>query len=188
MAGDPATVAEEQPLADTRVGIACTMSSTVCFAGLDTGVKYLSAFYPVLEIAWARYLFQIALLPFIIRGARLRDLVRTRRPGLQILRSILQVGASLTFFTAVRTMPVADASSIGMVAPLLITVLAIPFLGEKVGARRWTAVSIGLVGALIIIRPVPACSALSLCCRWPALPAMRSIRSPPACWRMSIRQ
>ncbi len=153
MADDPATGAEEQSQADTRTGIACTMSSTVCFAGLDTGVKYLSAYYPVLEIAWARYLFQIALLPFIIRGARLRDLVRTRRPRLQILRSMLQLGASLTFFTAVRTMPVADAASIGMVAPLLITVLAIPILGEKVGARRWTAVIIGLVGALIIIRP-----------------------------------
>ena len=153
MGTDPATVAEEQPLADTPTGIACTLSSTVCFAGLDTGVKYVSAFYPVLEIAWARYLFQSALLPFILRGARLRDVVRSRRLGLQILRSLLQVGASLTFFTAVHTMPVADASAIGMVAPLLITVLAIPFLGEKVGPRRWTAVIIGLVGALIIIRP-----------------------------------
>jgi drug/metabolite transporter (DMT)-like permease len=145
--------AEEQPHADTRAGIACTMGSTVCFASLDTGVKYLSAFYPALEIAWARYVFQIVLLPFIIRGVRVRDLMRTKRPGLQIVRSMLLVGATLSFFTAVRTMPIADASAIGMVSPLLITMLAIPFLGEKVGARRWTAVAIGLVGALIIIRP-----------------------------------
>ena len=146
-------MAEEQPQADTRVGIAFIMSSTVCFASLDTGAKYLSAFYPVLEIAWARYLFQIVLLPFIIRGVRLRDLMRTQRLGLQIVRSMLLVGATLSFFTAVPTMPVADASAIGMVSPLLITLLAIPFLGEKVGARRWTAVIIGLLGALIIIRP-----------------------------------
>jgi drug/metabolite transporter (DMT)-like permease len=73
--------------------------------------------------------------------------------GLQIVRSMLLVGATLTFFFAVRTIPIADASAIGMVAPLLITALAIPLLGEKVGRRRWTAVAVGMVGALVIIRP-----------------------------------
>ena len=143
----------EQPQADTRGGIAYTVGSTVSFACLDTGVKFLSASYPMLEIAWGRYLFQIILLPFIIRGVRLSDVIPTRRPGLQIVRSLLLVGATLSFFTAVRTMAIADASAIGMVSPLLITMFAIPFLGEKVGARRWAAVAVGLIGALVIIRP-----------------------------------
>ncbi|MFP6744056.1 MAG: EamA family transporter [Alphaproteobacteria bacterium] len=135
------------------VASAFTLGSTASFACLDTGVKLLSASYPMLEIAWGRYLFQIILLPFIIRGVRLCDLLRTRRLGLQILRSLLLVGATLSFFTAVRTMAIADASDIGMVSTLLISMFAIPFLGEKVGARRWSAVGVGLIGALIIIRP-----------------------------------
>ena len=139
--------------ADTRGGIAYTMGSTVTFACLDTLIKYLTAFYPVLELAWARYVFQIALLPFVLRGTRPRDLLRTKRLGLQIVRSMLLVSATLTFFFAVRGMPIADASAIGMVAPLLITALAIPLLGEKVGPRRWSAVAVGLFGALVIIRP-----------------------------------
>ena len=92
--------------ADTPGGIAYTMGSTVSFACLDTLIKYLTASYPVLELAWARYVFQLVLLPFVLRGTRLRDLLRTKRLGLQIVRSMLLVGATLTFFFAVRSIPI----------------------------------------------------------------------------------
>ncbi|HAE02555.1 MAG TPA: EamA family transporter, partial [Rhodospirillaceae bacterium] len=56
-------------------------------------------------------------------------------------------------FTGMATLPIADATAIFFVAPLFITALSVPFLGEKVGLRRWTAVSVGLIGVIIIIRP-----------------------------------
>ena len=136
-----------------RIAISFVLITTVMFALLDTGVKYVGEFYPVLQIAWARYVFQMAVVPLVIGRARPRDILRTKRPGLQVLRSMFMVGATLSFFTALRYLPVAEASAIGMIAPLMVTALAIPLLGEKVGRRRWLAVGVGLIGALIIIRP-----------------------------------
>ena len=141
------------PEQNTRLAILLILITTVMFALLDTGVKYVGQFYPVLQIAWARYVFQMVVVPVVIGGTRPRDILRTRRPGLQVLRSMMMVGATLSFFTAVRYMPVAEASAIGMISPLLVTALAIPLLGERVGRRRWMAVLCGLIGALIIIRP-----------------------------------
>ena len=148
-----AAITASGPERTIRIGILFILTTSVMFALLDTGVKYVGQFYPVLQIAWARYLFQMVVVPMVIGGTRPRDILRTKRPGLQVLRSMLMVGATLSFFTAVNYMPVAEASAIGMIAPLMVTALAIPMLGERVGARRWTAVAIGLIGALIIIRP-----------------------------------
>ena len=153
MIQDRAAIKVSGPERTIRIGILFILTTSVMFALLDTGVKYVGQFYPVLQIAWARYLFQMAVVPMVIGGTRPRDILRTKRPGLQVLRSMLMVGATLSFFTAVNYMPVAEASAIGMIAPLMVTALAIPMLGERVGARRWTAVAIGLIGALIIIRP-----------------------------------
>ena len=138
---------------NTRLAILLILITTVMFAMLDTGVKYVGQFYPVLQIAWARYVFQMVVVPMVIGRSRPRDILRTKRPGLQVLRSMMMVGATLSFFTAVNLMPVAEASAIGMISPLLVTALAIPLLGEQVGRRRWLAVLFGLIGALIIIRP-----------------------------------
>lgn len=138
---------------NTRIAILFILTTTVMFAFLDTGVKYAVQFYPVLQIAWARYVFQMIVVPVVIGRTHPRDVLRTKRPGLQVLRSLMMVGATLSFFTAVNYLPVAEASAIGMIAPLMVTALAIPLLGEKVGRRRWAAVIVGLIGALIIIRP-----------------------------------
>ena len=138
---------------NTRLAILLILITTVMFAMLDTGVKYVGQFYPVLQIAWARYVFQMVVVPMVIGRTRPRDILRTKRPGLQVLRSMMMVGATLSFFTAVNLMPVAEASAIGMISPLLVTALALPLLGEQVGRRRWLAVLFGLIGALIIIRP-----------------------------------
>jgi drug/metabolite transporter (DMT)-like permease len=140
-------------IADPRGGILLIVVSGIFFAGLDAGAKHLTVLYPILQITWGRYLFQLFILPFILGRVRPRDLLRTRRPVLQVLRGLLLMGATLTFFVAVTYIPLADSAAIGAVAPLLVTALAIPLLGEKVGARRWAAVIIGLFGALIIIRP-----------------------------------
>ena len=150
---DRAAITVSGPEQTIRIGILFILTTSVMFALLDTGVKYVGQFYPVLQIAWARNVFQMAMVPLVIGRIRPRDILRTRRPGLQVARSLLMVGATLSFFTAVNYMPVAEASAIGMIAPLMVTTLATPMLGERVGPRRWMAVVIGLIGALIIIRP-----------------------------------
>ena len=129
-------------IADPRGGILLIVVSGIFFAGLDAGAKHLTVLYPILQITWGRYLFQLFILPFILGRVRPRDLLRTRRPVLQVLRGLLLMGATLTFFVAVTYIPLADSAAIGAVAPLLVTALAIPLLGEKVGARRWAAVTL----------------------------------------------
>ena len=67
---------------NTRLAIMFILITSVMFAFLDTGVKYVGQFYPVLQIAWARYVFQMVVVPVVIGGTRPRDIIRTKRPGL----------------------------------------------------------------------------------------------------------
>lgn len=136
-----------------RTGILLMVTAGFIFTLLDTGAKYLTADLHVMQIVWGRYFFSMALLPLIIGRINPLGIARTNRLGLQIVRSLLLLAATFFFFTGIRFIPLADATAIAFVSPLLLTILSIPILGEKVGPRRWTAVIIGLFGALIIIRP-----------------------------------
>ncbi len=136
-----------------QTGILLMLASGVVFALLDTGAKYLTDELPVLQVVWGRYFFSMALLPLIVGRVNPMRVARTKHLALQIVRSLLLLAATAFFFTALRFIPLADATAISFVSPLLLTMLAIPLLGETVGRRRWTAVIIGLIGALIVIRP-----------------------------------
>ena len=154
-----------------QAGILFMLASGMIFALLDTGAKYLTADYPVLQVVWARYFFSMALLPLVMGRVNPMRVARTKNLTLQIVRSLLLLAATAFFFTAVRFIPLADATAISFVSPLLLTMLSIPLLGETVGRRRWTAVIIGLIGSLIVIRPgfgaagwatlLPLCSAFA---------------------------
>ncbi len=133
-------------------GILWMLVAMALFIGLDTMAKYLSQSYPVLQIVWARYFFHVLILGTFL-APRLISLLRTNRLGLQILRSIFLLGATGFFFTAISFMPLANASAIMFVSPLLVTALSTPLLGERVGPHRWASVVVGFVGAIIIIRP-----------------------------------
>lgn len=136
-----------------QTGILLMLASGVLFALLDTGAKYLTADHHVFQVVWGRYFFSMALLPLIVGRVSPMRVARTNHLALQIVRSLLLLAATAFFFTALRFIPLADATAISFVSPLLLTMLAIPLLGETVGRRRWTAVIIGLIGALIVIRP-----------------------------------
>ena len=136
-----------------RTGILLMIASGFIFTLLDTGAKYLTTELHVLQVVWGRYFFSLALLPLIIGRVNPLRIARTGRLGLQIVRSLLLLAATFFFFTGIRFIPLADATAISFVSPLLLTILSVPMLGEKVGPRRWVAVIIGLVGALIVIRP-----------------------------------
>ena len=97
-----------------------------------------------------------ASLPLVLAWALLtvgvRALLRVRWP-LHLLRGVLGVAMMAAFVYALRTLPLSTAYAIIFVAPLLVTAMSVPFLGEQVGPRRWIAIAIGLVGVLVVLRP-----------------------------------
>jgi drug/metabolite transporter (DMT)-like permease len=134
-------------------GIALMVAAIFLFGIMDGLAKHLSATYPPLQIVWGRYAFHLLVMLVLVPRTGLAGLVRTSRPGLQILRGALLAVSTLCLVTAVRYIPLADAYAVGFVSPLLVTVFAIPILRERVGWRRWTAVVVGFVGVLIVVRP-----------------------------------
>lgn len=131
------------------VGMCVAMFVFIC---MDSVSKHLASQLPPLEVVWARYTGQTILIAAIFLP-RLPTLIRTRNLKVQILRSVFLFAATSLFFTGLAVMPLAEATALMEVCPLLITVLAALVLREQVGPRRWAGVLAGLVGALIIIRP-----------------------------------
>ncbi|MBL6932688.1 MAG: DMT family transporter [Rhodospirillales bacterium] len=120
---------------------------------MDGFAKELSARYSIVEIVWARYFFHLLyLLPIVILRYGVSALL-PRYPVLQIIRGGMLLISTILFFAAIAVMPIADALAIVFISPLLVTALSPVLLGEKVGVRRWVAVSVGFIGAMIIIRP-----------------------------------
>ena len=114
-------------------GIALICLAVLLFASHDTLSKYLSAFYPIVMVVWARYVVHtlLMLVVFVPRSG-FSAVVRTKRPGLQLLRALCLIGTSLLFTTGLRYIPLAEATAVNFLAPLLVTALSVPFLGERV--------------------------------------------------------
>jgi drug/metabolite transporter (DMT)-like permease len=134
-------------------GIGFVIFMTICFSSLDASAKYLSNELPLWVLLWGRYFFNFLFVAlFFLRGAP-ADIIHTRKLKLQILRSIFLVAATVTFWRALVFLPLADCVVILFVSPLLVTILAAPILGESVGSHRWTAVILGFVGVMVVMRP-----------------------------------
>ena len=120
---------------------------------MDGFAKYLSSDMPVLQITWARYFFTVVFtLPVMMLFFR-NKLVWTDKPKLQIIRGLVLLAANICFFYAISVISLAKALTLAFVAPLIVTAFSPIFLGERVGLRRWTAVIIGFIGSLVVIRP-----------------------------------
>ena len=120
---------------------------------MDGFAKYLSADLPVLQITWARYFFTVVFtFPIIFLFFR-KNLVWTDKPKLQITRGIILLTANICFFYAISIISLAKALTLAFVAPLIVTAFSPIFLGERVGVRRWSAVIVGFIGSLVVIRP-----------------------------------
>ncbi len=120
---------------------------------MDTIAKYLSSDLSFFQITWARYFFTVFFtLPFMFFFFR-RNLKWTSQPKLQFFRGLTLFFANILFFYSISIISMAKALTLAFVAPLITTALSPVFLGEKVGLRRWSAVIIGFVGSLIVIRP-----------------------------------
>ncbi|TZF90438.1 DMT family transporter [Lysobacter lacus] len=126
------------------------------FSLMDAGLKHLSMHYPAFQVAALR---GASSLPFVLAWALHRGgigpLLRVRW-RLHLLRGALGVAMMAAFVDALRTLPLSTAYSIFFIAPLLVTGLSVPILGEKVGRRRWIAIGIGLTGTLVLLRPTGA--------------------------------
>ncbi|MFO1196457.1 MAG: DMT family transporter [Burkholderiaceae bacterium] len=134
-------------------GIALIVAAVFTFSIMEAMVKWLARSYPVPLIVWARYFTQ-ALLMVALLGPRVgARLVRTRRPGLQAIRGVMLGLSSMLFFSSLVWLPLADASAIAAVTPILVTVLAIRFLGERAPRGTWWALAISFVGVLFVVRP-----------------------------------
>lgn len=136
----------------TRAVVAM-LCAVFLFAMMDAALKQLSVRYPPFQVAAIR---GAASLPFVLAWALVTvgvaPLLRVRW-GLHLLRGVIGVGMMAAFVYGVRSLPLSTAYSIFFVAPLLITALSVPLLGERVGPRRWTAIGIGLIGVLVLLRP-----------------------------------
>lgn len=140
-------------LSPNLAGILLYVAGSLCFVALDTTAKSLAGELHVIEIVWGRYFFNLlCILPLVPRFGLLTPL-RSAYPVRQVLRSGLLFGATLLFFTALGFLPLAEATAMGHATPLVITAMAALFLGEQVGIRRWSAIVVGAIGVIIVMRP-----------------------------------
>jgi drug/metabolite transporter (DMT)-like permease len=154
-------------------GILLVVLATFLFSSQDALSKYLSGFYPIILVVWARYLVHTLLMAGIFLPQSGLRVLRSRRPLLQVIRAACLLGTSLLFTTGLQYIPLAEATAVNFLAPLLVTALSMPLLGERVSAGQWAAVSLGFVGVLVIVHPggelftpailLPLASALCFC-------------------------
>lgn len=142
------------PSASTgRLGIACMIAGMFFISLNDMLIKALSGDYPLHQLVFLRSFIAIffAVVMLHIEGGW--SLLRTGRPALHLLRGVLIVFANSALYAAIVAMPLATANAIYFVAPLFVTLLSIPVLGEHVGARRFVAIGVGFAGVLLMMVP-----------------------------------
>lgn len=146
------TLALRQPANAQATGIALMLAAILGFTLMDATAKHLTQAYHPAQVVWARFIGNLAIFAVIFRGA-MPTVMRTRRPGLQFARALMQLGSVALFFSSLQVIGLAEATAIMDLNPVLITLGAALFLGEKIGPRRLAGIAAALVGALIIIRP-----------------------------------
>ena len=136
-------------------GVLFFMTAIFLISVVDTVCKVFTKDLHSIQIVWGYFVgINLTLwVFFLFKGAKFSNLRRTERPLLQIIRPAFLVCSISSLFIGLTYLPIAEATVIGFVAPLFITALSVPILKEHVDIHRWSAVAIGLVGVIIIIRP-----------------------------------
>ncbi len=133
--------------------IALLVGACVSFALLDSVAKYLSQTHHPLLVAWARYVFHVLVMAAIFLPRMGRALVRTRRPWLQTARGVCLGMSSVCFFSSVAYLPLAEATAIVSIAPILVTVGAVALMHEQAPRGTWLSLTVSFAGVLLIVRP-----------------------------------
>ena len=140
-------------MTDQSRAILFVLLGMVCISVNDMGIKFLSGDYPLHQMVFVRSAIGLGVSLVFLRLEGGLSLLRTDRPGLHAVRAGLIVTANMLFFAALSVMPLGAATALFFVAPLFITLLAIPVLGEPVGRHRMAAIAVGLAGVGVMMAP-----------------------------------
>ncbi len=154
--------ASRQPQDNTRKGIFFILLGMLAISVNDMLIKQLSGDYPLHQIVLTRSVIGISVSLTILQFEGGFAMLRTDRPGLHLLRGLLVVFSNLAYFAALSVLPLAETTTAFFVAPLFITLLSVPLLGEKVGWRRLAAVVLGFAGVLVMFQPGARAGGLAL--------------------------
>jgi drug/metabolite transporter (DMT)-like permease len=133
--------------------ILAILFSVACFSVLNAISKTLTQHYPVVQVIWARYVFAFVFMMALFLPRSGLALFHWHNVGSQVVRGLLLFFSSFLYFHGIVYLPLATAASISLTSPLIVTALSARFLGEPVGVRRWIAVCLGFIGAVIVVRP-----------------------------------
>lgn len=134
-------------------GIALVVVATFLFASHDALSKLLGGIYPIIMVVWVRYLVHTLLMAGIFLPKAGLAVLRTRRPLLQTLRALSLLSTSLLFTAGLQYLPLAEATAVNFLAPVLVTALSVPLLKERVTPGQWLAVVMGFIGVLVVVHP-----------------------------------
>ena len=135
---------------DVRRGALCMLAAHALFSAMGVMVKHLAETFPVIELMFFRSAFALPVILLIFLRSGRSATLRTKRFGGHALRACTGIAAQSMGFYALTLLPLAEQTALGYTQPLFVTILAIPFLGEKVGIHRWSAVVVGFCGVLVI--------------------------------------
>lgn len=133
------------------IGLMC--GAFAAFAALDTSAKWLTPRIGVIETTWVRYALSFVFVVITLAPWRRPQILRSKRLGLQITRSLLLFAATILNFVALQYLQLAETTTIMFTQPLIVALVSGPLLGEWVGPRRLIAIGIGFLGVLLITRP-----------------------------------
>jgi drug/metabolite transporter (DMT)-like permease len=145
--------AEDEDRRMRFLAIALMCATMVCFTGQDTCAKWLSASLPIVQIVWARYVGAAVIALIASRSLSRPAMLRSNRPRLQLLRSVLLFGATTANVFAIRELQLSETATISFLTPVFVALLAGPVLGERVGPERMVAIALGFLGVVIATRP-----------------------------------
>lgn len=134
-------------------GVLLILCSSLLLASHDGFSKYLTQVYPLIMVLWLRYLVQTLAMIVLFFPKMRWAIMRTQRPRLQLLRGLCLLSIGLLFIGGLRYIPLAEATAVMFLAPLIVTVLSALFLNESINKGQWAAVIVGFLGVLFIVRP-----------------------------------
>ena len=133
--------------------IGLIVGAVLCFTILDATVKHLADRYPIPLLVWARYTVPTLVVLLWLLPKMGAGLFRTPRPRLMLVRGAILPLSSLCFFSALKYLPLAEATAINYGTPILVIILAVAFLGERMTRPRIALVLAGIAGMFLIVRP-----------------------------------
>jgi len=162
MSGAELTPATPKHTDRPAFAIAIMIVAVAMLVAMNTAVKLIGPDYHVFQVAFLRNLVAMfVLMPFVLRDGGVKSL-KTRRPAMQLARSVTSLLGVCCYYYAVQRLPVADVMVISQAVPLFVTALAVPLLKETVGWRRWAAVAVGFSGVVLALGPVDQVSGAAL--------------------------